>query len=95
MDYHLLANCLVLLLGTMVIAISAQFIRCTEPKKISVSKLHITKHEDGPDYLWVPIFKKSCWYASTCSILSPFQYAILFFIAIGFIIFQKYRHDQR
>ncbi|CAO3622713.1 unnamed protein product [Cunninghamella echinulata] len=95
MDYQILANCLVLLMGTMIIALSAQFIRCTEPKKVSVSKLHITKREDGPDYLWVPVFKKTCWYASACSILSPYQYISLFLLTVGFIIFQKYRHDQR
>ncbi|CAO3590691.1 unnamed protein product [Absidia cylindrospora] len=79
LDYHALSTFLVLLLGLMMFVLAGQVIRCSEPRKIPVSKFQTSKQHPGtPDYIWIPVFKNTCWQAGMGSVLSPFQYITLF-----------------
>ncbi|KAI8079871.1 uncharacterized protein BX664DRAFT_204036 [Halteromyces radiatus] len=89
-DYHLLWTFLVLLLGLMMVMLAGQIIRCSEPRKIPVSKFQSSKQRPGaPDYIWIPVFKNTCWQAGMGALLSPSQYITLFLLCFGFLIYHR------
>ncbi|KAI8073362.1 hypothetical protein BC940DRAFT_291151 [Gongronella butleri] len=59
LDYQLLSTIVVLLVAVIAMVMFSQVIKCSEPRKIPVSKFQVSKRPGAPDYVWVPVRQSS------------------------------------
>ncbi|ORX61855.1 hypothetical protein DM01DRAFT_1379746 [Hesseltinella vesiculosa] len=88
-DYHLISTGVVLFLVVLCMILFGQAVRCSEPRKIPVSKFQVNKRPGAPDYIWVPVFKKTCWQSSMHSLWSMTQYFMLACVLVGMWYFHR------